>query len=1329
MGHSSASNVPDPPIVAAVSDYTSKPLAVFAKVGGHNSLSMLDSCATANMISEKYVAMINKTHEIQPSTKQFVAYNDNKFPTLGMIELQVRFGKWHANETFFVAPDTRIQVLLGMPFIERHVRNINFDLGQVTLRHNVSGSFIVGTRSYTPAYIYAVRVAEDTVIKPYTEQRVPVSLYNATSGDDASAPIYAIIEPSCSFEYRTRLLGSRVYAKCDEKLHVTVINTSAFPVTLKKAQRYGTIDTDIASVEFYDPTNPSQMQQPGQMVNAVCEEETLPKRLLCAEDEVKRRVDVLMTRCDASLPDEFKKMLRVRLTRFIRLFAFSDDELGCTNLVTHDINTGDAVPIKQRQYWRNPNVNRTIDGLLGPMLKQGIISPSNSEWSSPVVLVKKKDGKLRFCVDYRKLNSVTVTDCHPLPNIEQSLASMGNALYFTTIDLASGYWQVGLTDDAKRKTAFVCHAGLFEFNRLPFGLKNAPSVFSRLMQIVLAGLHWHCALVYMDDVIVYSPPFTQHLNDVEQVFGKLEAANLKIKPEKCVFAAKEVPFLGHIIGRGGVSTDPAKIKAMVEYPEPKNVDDLRTFVGMANYYNRFVAHYAQISAPLYRLLKKDGGGWRFGREERDSVQELKAALASTPVLVYPDFSLPFRLDTDASGVGIGAVVSQEVEGDDKPIAYFSRSLSAAERNYTVTEQEMLAIIAALKRFRPYLLGAKVRIITDHQPLKYVLTKAGEVQGRVTRWLDHLGEHDCTIEYRKGKDHVVPDALSRAPVDDEDARMAALENEVRICVVDALVNALVDFKDVKICSGKKMEAASEVLRVCSVVDGTAVQDFTASENMAEEQQKDVLLRELHRCITAEEDPSPSAFQDGRWLRLIAELQVLYVDNGVLLRRQAAGRGLMDEYKQVVVPLHLCRRMVGHAHIAAGHMNADRTFRVAAERLWFPNMRSLIKMHVKTCVPCQRQKKPIHAPRAPMQVSNEPSSPFERIALDFVGPLPLSSAANRYALVIQDYYTKWPIVVPMQTMEAESVAAVLLERVVADHGVPQFIHSDQGRSFEAGVIRELCVLLGIVKTRTTPYRPQSDGLVERFNRTLKQIMSILCETNYADWDVKVPHVLFAYRTTVHSSTGFTPFMLLYGREARIPLDLVLGTEAERRLMPKQEFVALVKQRRSEADAFIRDHLPDVREKQRLQHDKTKNFRRFQLGEEVLVRVLGTKPGVNTKFRCQYDGPYIIDQIYSDVIVGIRHKESGKRKTIHYNYLKRLESEELFDSSDVDEQKDDPESPSARAAPMKSSQPSDYATSYGELPTLPAFVSGALTAGAADQRPRRNVRLVDRLVDRMT
>lgn len=455
-------------------------------------------------------------------------------------------------------------------------------------------------------------------------------------------------------------------------------------------------------------------------------------------------------------------------TEGTRLKAFLEKELekfeairGPTDKVQHNIRVKTDTPIKQRYRPRNPAMQRIIDEEVEKMENEGIIEPSHSAWSSPVVIVKKKDGKPRFCIDFRRVNDVTERDAYPLPQITATLDKLRGAQYLTTLDLKNGYWQVPLTPDSREVTAFtVPGKGLMQFRVMPFGLHSAPATFQRLLDNVLGPELEPNVFVYLDDIIICNQSFDEHLETLLKVFNRLRDARLRLNPEKCKFCVNRIKYLGHIIDREGIRTDPEKVNAITDWPTPKTVKQIRQFLGVASWYRRFIKDFAATATPLTALTRKNAK-WSWDKEQQRAFEQLKTSLTTAPVLACPDFTRQFCLQTDASTAGIGAVLTQYFPEGERVIAYASRTLNNAERNYSATELECLAVLWGIRKMRGYVEGYHFQVITDHQSLRW-LQKLESPTGRLGRWAFELQTYDFEIKYRKGVLNKVADALSRQP---------------------------------------------------------------------------------------------------------------------------------------------------------------------------------------------------------------------------------------------------------------------------------------------------------------------------------------------------------------------------------------------------------------------------------------------------------------------------------------------------------------------------------------------------------------------------------------
>ena len=445
-----------------------------------------------------------------------------------------------------------------------------------------------------------------------------------------------------------------------------------------------------------------------------------------------------------------------------KCFASSDYDMGKSNMVQHSIDTSTHKPIHQAPYksaWKEREITQT---LVQHMRSIGAVEPSSIPWAAPVVLVRNKDGTWRFCVDYRRLNAITTRDVYPLPRIEEALSRLEGSHYFSIMDMQSGYWQVEVKPEDREKTAFITPDGLYHFKVMPFGLTNAPATFQRMMDVLLSGLKWNTFLVYLDDIVVFSKTFSEHLARLDEVLGRIQRANLTLKLSKCSFFATSLKVLRHIVSGKGLSPDPSKVLAVKNFPVPRNMKDVQSFLGFCTYYRRFIPDFAHLPRPLTELTKKNNP-FIWSTDQQNSFEALKSTLQQAPILGHPNYDLPMEIHCDASGYGLGAVLVKQQEGGERVISYASRLLSKAESNYSVTERECLALIFAVQRFRSYIWGAKIKVVTDHHALCWLMKKK-DLAGRLARWSLQFQDLDIEIVYRSKKLHSDANVLSRNPVD-------------------------------------------------------------------------------------------------------------------------------------------------------------------------------------------------------------------------------------------------------------------------------------------------------------------------------------------------------------------------------------------------------------------------------------------------------------------------------------------------------------------------------------------------------------------------------------
>ncbi|KAL7834629.1 hypothetical protein SRHO_G00288760 [Serrasalmus rhombeus] len=889
------------------------------------------------------------------------------------------------------------------------------------------------------------------------------------------------------------------------------------------------------------------------------------------------------------LTEEQAAQVKALLSKYRDIFAKQEGDLGCTSLITHDIPLLDDVPVRQPYRRIPPSQYETVKAHIQQLLDSQVIRESSSPFSSPIVLVSKKDGSLRLCVDYRQLNAKTRRDAYPLPRIEESLDALCGAKWFSTLDLASGYNQVPVAEKDKSKTAFCTPFGLFEFNHMPFGLCNAPGTFQRLMERMFGDCRYQSVLLYLDDVIVFSATVEQHLERLEEVFSRLQKQSLKVKLSKCRFFQHQVGYLGHVVSAEGVATDPDKIEVVREWKRPGHLAELRSFLGFASYYRRFVEGFAKLAAPLHHLVGKLNGPRRKGKTPPVSLaeswndececafQSLKEKLTSAPVLAYADFNKPFVLEVDASHGGLGAVLSQEQEGKVRPIAFASRGLRPTERNmenYSSMKLELLAVKwAVTEKFREYLLGHQFTIFTDNNPLSHLQTaKLGAVE---QRWASQLASFNFTIKYRPGKHNQNADALSRQYVE----RFAVGT------VVPPLVSAAV--------VEERLNAPRSQCREVVAFPGRSPSDLSAL------QQADPVIGPIWKFCSEGRRPGVEEREalGGLSKVLLRQWDRLVECEGVLYRLvYPPGGGL--EYSQLLLPQCLQNEVLRSVHDDHGHQGTERTLQLLRDRCFWVNMAQDVERWCQQCQRCTLGKAvqpKVRAFRGTLQAAR----PNEILAIDF-SVLEPASDGRENVLILTDIFTKYTQAIATKDQRASTVAQALVQHWFHRFGPPVRIHSDQGRNFESLLIKQLCRVYHIQKSRTTPYHPQGNGQCERFNRTLHDLLRTLPPEEKRHWPRHLSQLTFAYNTTPHQTTGQTPHFLMFGCQPRLPVDFLLGTgEITQDPEPLEEWVSKHQQSLQLAHEHVRQRSKEQAQRRSRNNNEQVRDAGFEEGQLVYLK----------------------------------------------------------------------------------------------------------------------------------
>ena len=951
--------------------------------------------------------------------------------------------------------------------------------------------------------------------------------------------------------------------------------------------------------------------------------------------------------------------------KFHMIFSKNDLDLGKTDKVKYKIKVTDETPFKERYRRIPPSQYEAVRKHLQEMLDIGAIRPSDSPWCSAVVLVKKKSGELRFCIDLRKLNLRTIKDAYSLPRIDETLERLKGSCIFSSLDLKSGYWQVEIEEESKQYTAFTLGPlGFFECNRMPFGATNAPATFQRLMESCLGDLNLNWCIIYLDDVVVFASSVKEHLERLEGVFQKLKTAGLKLKPTKCELFKKSISYLGHVVSEEGVQTDPKKIAAVKKWARPTTVHTVRKFLGFVNYYRRFIKDYSKIARPLYNLVSGENAKRRSNSVEwsdaaEEAFQTLIAKCTEAPILAYADFNLPFELHIDASGIGLGAVLYQTQEGKKRVIAYASRTLSQSESRYPAHKLEFLALKWALTdQFYEYLYGNFFEVFTDNNPLTYVLTSA-KLDACGQRWVGAIASMNFNLYYKPGRTNIDADALSR---------MTCSET-----IPDEEVQAIL-----KGCLEQPqflMEAYA-----CSVRATGELKEHLAPSTMgyeewrvAQSQDPTILAVKLMKRNKTLSHRKPSSKDSLELRTYLHQRSRLRLRKGVLFRSTDTSQRPDRNSLQLCLPKAYRQEALEGCHDNVGHFGLDRTIDLLRDRFYWPHMLEDAKEHVGSCQRCQMAKgKQQLAPLQPYHAD----APMELVHMDYLTIEHGKTKQDVNILIITDHYSRFAQAIKTPNQTALATAQAAWDHFFSKYGFPDKIVTDQGTQFEGKLFTALCGVAKITKLRTTSYHPQGNGNCERFNSTLINMIRTLENEAKVKWTKHLNALCSAYNSTVHSSTGFSPFWLMMGRKPRLAVDLNMGVNLpEHGPTSSSKYVNDLERRLQWSHRLAQEHMEKQANKAKKYYDRKVRCSKLEPGDLVLVKQFGHRGKHKIQDRWENQIYEVLQSCHSSPLVFRVRKEdgTGKVRILHRNLLLPLRTRILDGGPPPPEpEQDEPDEP---------------------------------------------------------
>lgn len=1225
---------------------TTNNLMLKVKINGTEVDAIIDTAAQVTLLNESFAKKLDPPVNLTNPVILKGAGENNSIPASYAEHTQIKVGKTETRWRVIVAK-INDQVILGLDLLKHLKANINLDDFTITVKGEVLPIVKIQSNTTENITVYRIKLDEPVTVPSHTTVRIPVKFPATFDREFAVQPIKNL----------KGLLMPNIIVKANSQIPIILNNVTDKDVFLKKNHAIGTamqvaeVLTDRDTFEnatvrrIQQEVDSEHLQQQWEKIYS-----TYPAHLKTLLDSSTKKLE---------LPEKLKVALT--LLEFQDTFAKHDLDIGHFDKFKHRIDTGDAVPIKERMRRTPLGFEKEEEKHIQDLLEKGVIQPSTSEWAAAPVLVRKKDGKIRYCIDYRKLNAVTRKDAFPLPRIECCIDTLRGNKLMSCLDMASGYYQSEIHENDRHKTAFTTKYGLFEHVRLSFGLCNSPAFFQRMIQLILSGLTWKICLAYLDDVIVLGKDFEDHLNNLVTVLERFRQYNLKLKPQKCRLFQNEVLFLGKLVNEKGVSVNPDSKNVILKWPIPTKRRDVESFLGFANYHRDHIQAYAKLAEPLYALTKKKAPFcWK--EEQQTVFQAIQEALVNSATLAYPHPDAQFILDTDASDTTIGAELSQIIEGKEFVISYASRVLTPAQRRYCTTRKELLAIIVFTRQFRSYLLGRQFTVRTDHSSLTWLL-RFKMIEGQLARWLEELSQYDLIIQHRAGNKHSNADGLSRRP------------DTLTPC------NCYLAGADIASlpCGGCNYCARAQRTW------GTFEEDVDNVIPLAVrsiQQQSDKLEENINFSnwvgekstteIAAEQDKDSDLSRLNFWLKnnIVPEEHEIYLcsqavkywwncKTQLVLKENVLCYKWLDPVEPrllIIVPKSLRQVVLSNCHDSksSGHFGQSKTLYKVKQRFIWYGMTEETRNYVKTCRTCNINKKANVAAKGALGQYHA-GSPMEKIHMDILGPLHESRLGNKYILVLIDQFTKWIEVFPLPDQTATTIAKTVVEGFTSRLGCPIQIHTDQGKNFDGKLFHSLCNLLEIVKSRTTPYRPSSNGQVERYNSLILQMIRCHLKGNQRDWDLNLQQLAGAIRSTENRQTGYTPNMMMLGREVIQPVDLLTGTcKLNFKVTEPSPYITDLKNTLEEVHTLARDKLQGAQFRQKKAYDIKLYQKTYNIGDIVYHIDSATRIGQSKKLRSPWKGPYLIIKVLSPVLYRIRQRK--KEMVSHHDKLKPCEDRNI-------------------------------------------------------------------------
>ena len=969
-------------------------------------------------------------------------------------------------------------------------------------------------------------------------------------------------------------------------------------------------------------------------------------------EQLNKRVAAISL-MESDTDDDQKQRLIHLMNRFETCFANNLSELGKTSVIEYDIETvPNITPIRIKPY-PVPYAHRSVVyEELAELQKAGLIKPSKmSQWGFPMVLVKKpRSDKMRCCLDLRKLNEKTIEQPYVLNNMDYLLADIGKrqCKYFSLLDLSNAFRQVPLSKRSQELCTMSTIIGDFSCQTACFGLRNLPFLFSKLLNNIFFSIRGKFMDFFLDDIIVYSATFEEHIVHLEDILQRLKMANLTCGPSKTFLCKTTIEYLGYVLSKAGVSTTNYNIRKIVEYKPPTRIRALRGFLGLCNYYRKMIKGYSIIAQPLYELTKKHSGKFKWTPEANVAFDTLKRKLTTAPVLAFPDMNSkePLIVSVDSSSRSFGYTLSQMLPSDktgkleERPICYGSTSFKGSEKTMGSTDLELSGIFYALQKLRCYLIGIHFKLVTDHKSLIYLMAKnLNDVKPSIARKIIYLQQFDFEIIHKNGSRVPQIDFLSRY-MDDSDSDNDLIDPTINVIADNKQCIGLLDIKDLGLA------------------------DIT-SDRIRTLQRQDRFYNAMYMYLDVSILPSDKTLK-----RKIKSHCNMYAIENKLLYHIWCGKARKQMYKQLCVPKELRPKILNILHDTklAGHKGVFKMYQEAISKVWWSSLYKNLQNYVSSCKLCLETNTG-HLPKVPLKSLEIPRAPFKTIQIDLLS-FHTPSKGYKYILVIIDSFSRHVVIEKTKNKNSFTIMKILYEKFILKYGFFEelCIISDNGTELVSSWSKALYKLLGITSIRTSVYKPSSNGLTERCNRSIIAILRRFVKDNPKKWADNLCYVAYVINSSVSESTKQTPLSLLFGVTSNV-LDLCLPDNPE--VVPKNMeqaynywFSNLTKLRK-----LARENIQVSKTIQKRNYDKNCRRHSFAIGDKVFIKLHGLKPGQDTKLSPHFKGYYTIHEFLGDTNVILKdHRGKLLPRSVYINNIKKFNDRIEWNTDVVESVRDD-------------------------------------------------------------